>query len=334
MTFAKIVLEEAEQQYKQLANGTLQCPIKFPAIPSLEKYIKNSANFNERIQSENDGLSKAYKTIKNNKKGRLAAEKAKEKTKQDKIARQEEERLLEEKARQDEIARQEKEQQEQEARKMKLILRIVFFPFFLVYCVFYGLFLMLKLLFSGESGRTRFQYVSFASPILISIVFAIILFSNTDKINIVSSFSKWFTIWSIFSLVSLIVSISLLKKRLKVWKSSDATSVAGSIAASAVMAFCLILAIVFAVKLAFDPTEFVNFSVTGKTESTSFQTYYSTISFDLKNNSNAKITYISGEMKFYNGTDEVGSWNVNFNGEYDAGKSYAVAGDGIIFCLL
>lgn len=72
----------------------------------------------------------------------------------------------------------------------------------------------------------------------------------------------------------------------------------------------------------FDPTTFITFNVTGKTTSTSYSTYYSTISFSLKNNSNVEVTYICGEMKLYNGSTQVGSWNVYFNGEYQGGQSY------------
>ena len=175
-----------------------------------------------------------------------------------------------------------------------------------------------------DAVETFFQTIALASPIIMCIVFAIILFSNKEQISIVSNFTGWCTGWVFFTIASLITSIVLLKKRFGDWDVEDGASRAGSTIVAIIMIICSIIVFSNSGKLSsnFDPTTFITFNVTGKTTSTSYSTYYSTISFNLKNNSDVEVTYICGEMKLYNGSTQVGSWNVYFNGEYQGGQSY------------
>lgn len=66
-----------------------------------------------------------------------------------------------------------------------------------------------------DAIETFFQAIALASPIIMCIIFAIILFSNKEQISIVSNFTGWCTGWVFFTIASLITSIVLLKK--KIW---------------------------------------------------------------------------------------------------------------------
>ena len=167
-------------------------------------------------------------------------------------------------------------------------------------------------------------------PIVLSFVFAIILFVNKEQISVISSFGWWCFGWIVFTIASLCVFAFSAPETHKYYKniryyatmakSRKTTSRAVLIGAI----LCTIIVFFSAIKLEanFEPTQCVSISVTDK-EDTSRGSYFDTvITFELSNDSNTQVTYICGEMVFYNGENEVASYNVYFNGEYEAGKEY------------
>ena len=161
------------------------------------------------------------------------------------------------------------------------------------------------------------------SPILASVIFGVILFSNFLQIGIVSSAGAWCAAWVFFTIADMITSIIMLKKLFKAWNISfKVPRIAGVILISITALSCFVTFSNSAdLEPDFDPTTFISFEVDNITTNVGYSSYESTISFTLRNTSNVDVSYIYGEMTMYNGDDWVGTWNVYFSGDYKAGNS-------------
>lgn len=165
------------------------------------------------------------------------------------------------------------------------------------------------------------------APVL-CVIFGIILFLNKEQISIVSSFGWWCFGWIVFALVSIyIAGVSIpgmLKdyKNLEYYKLTSGERKKRSIIIAAVAIICAVVVIIGSAQLNFKPTECVSIAATDKEDTIAGKYYDTVITFELQNDSNVQVTYINGEMVFYNGETEVATYNVYFNGEYDAGESY------------
>lgn len=286
MKFIELAKSNLSKKYSDLFEGKTENILSDIDLSSAVKATNKYSNFVKRIKSEENEINDSIDKIIEKRNGRLAKEQA-----DADLARKN--REAEEKRRRDAIDRARREAEAKKEAKRKAI-------------------------------ETFLQTVALISPIILAVVFAIILFSNKEQISIIGNFTGWCTGWVFFTIASLIASIVLLKKRFGDWDYNETPSRLSSVLVAVVMVVFSIIAFSNAGKLSsnFDPTTFITFNVTGKTTSISYSTYYSEISFSVKNNSDVKVTYICGEMKLYNGSTQVGSWNVYFEGEYNGGQSY------------
>ena len=178
-----------------------------------------------------------------------------------------------------------------------------------------------------DATETFFQVICLISPIVMTVIFAIILFSNSEQLSIIGSFTNWCTAWVTFTIAALITSIVLLKRRFREWEASDKSSRVASAVVAVIIAICSTFVFVGSSGLSsnFDPTTFITFRVTQKSTDVRHNTLYSIISLELTNNSDVEVSYILGEMNLYNGNNIVGSWNVYFNGQYEGGYTYTTS---------
>ena len=286
MKFIELAKSNLSKKYSDLFEGKTENVLSDIDLSSVVKATNKYSNFVKRIKSEENEINDSIDKIIKKRNSRLAKEQA-----DADLARKN--REAEEKRERDAIDRAKREA---EAKKEAI----------------------------RKAVETFLQTVSLISPIILAVVFAIILFSNIDQISIIGNFTGWCIGWVFFTIVSLITSFVLLRKRFVDWDYNETPSRLSSVLVAVVMVVFSIIAFSNAGKLSsnFDPTTFITFDVTEKTTSTRYSTYYSKISFSVKNNSNVKVTYICGEMKLYNGSTQVGSWDVYFNGVYNGGQSY------------
>lgn len=176
-----------------------------------------------------------------------------------------------------------------------------------------------------NSKERKTHIVVYSCNLILCMIFGIILFFNKEQISIISSFGWWCVGWVVFTLVSIATSGAYLREACtrpltKDFKDHKKTPLKVIIA----MVLCSIVAVGFLTKLelGFDPTKCVTITATDKEDSIGGKYYDSVITFDLQNTSNLQVKYIMGEMTFYNGENEVASYNTYFQGEYNAGKSY------------
>lgn len=282
MNFTEMIKGNLKEKYSNMLNGKTARQNNDVVINDSGEFLSNYKTLADRLKREIKEINDGLARINDDKSSRIKAEN-------------------DERARQEKEAQDARDREERDRREAERAARA-----------------------KRDAVETFFQVIALASPIIMCIIFAIILFSNKEQISIVSNFTDWCTRWGYFTIASLITSIVLLKKRFGDWSVDDNASRAGSIIVAIIMIICSIIVFSNSGKLSsnFDPTTFITFNVTGKTTSTSYSTYYSTISFNLKNNSDVEVTYICGEMKLYNGSTQVGSWNVYFEGEYQGGQSY------------
>ena len=161
--------------------------------------------------------------------------------------------------------------------------------------------------------------------LVLCIVFGIILFSNKEQISIISSFGWWCVGYIVFAFLSIGTSGSYLHKALTRPLSKDFKDFKKSpVIVVAVMLVFSIIAFAFSAKLEpdFHPTKCITVTATAKEDTISGKYFDSVLTFDLQNTSNVKVTYINGEMVFYNGETKVAAYNVYFQGDYAPGESY------------
>ena len=189
-----------------------------------------------------------------------------------------------------------------------------------------------------EKFETLLQLFVYISPVLLSVIFALILFSNHEQISIISNFAGWCFGWVFFTITSLLTSIVLLKCKFGWgysvgWATNDIKSRVSAVVLSMVMIMFSIIGFSNAGKLSSDfyPPNDIAISVTGKTTSIDGNTmldgtyrvssYKTNISFSIANTGEIMISSIKGQLTFYNGTTRVGTYNVQFTGEYYGGST-------------
>lgn len=288
-----MIKDELKEKYASMLSGETPTQNKDIVIENSDIFLSHYKELIDRLKREDKEINDALIKINDARFSRIKSERE-EKARAAKEAKQREEEAKRE--RELLIERRKRAEREEEARKKA----------------------------KRDLIETVFQIVAFSLPIIMSVVFAIILFSNTEQISIISNFTGWCVGWVFFVVASLIVSISLFVNRHRNWNADDKKSRISAIVVSAVVVVCSIVVFSNSSNLSskFDPTNFIVWSVMGKTTSTSRSTYYSTISFNLNNTSKVRVTYVCGEMRLYNGVSEVGAWNVYFEGDYCAGQSY------------
>ena len=179
-----------------------------------------------------------------------------------------------------------------------------------------------------EHRESIIQVLAFSWPLLITIISAIIIFSHKTQISIESSYGGVVTGWVFFMLASIIAPAILLKVKSK-HRASDSFSRISAISIAIVAFILTIVMIATSAKLSshYDPTSFVRIEVINKTQSTSYSSYTSKISFTLSNTSNIEVSSIKGDMILYNGTTSIGTYDASFNGGCPAGSSRNVGFD-------
>lgn len=167
-----------------------------------------------------------------------------------------------------------------------------------------------------------------AMPAVLGVISGIILFFNKDQISIVSSFGWWCFGWIILALASLYISgvtiPDMLKdcKNIEYYKRTSKERRNRTVIIAIASIICAVVVFVGASKINFVPTECVSITATAKEDSASGRYYDTEITFELQNDSDVQVTYINGEMVFYNGETEVATYNVYFQGKYNSGESY------------
>lgn len=168
------------------------------------------------------------------------------------------------------------------------------------------------------------QYIVMALPAILSIIFGIILFVNKEQIDIISSFGGWCTGWVFFSLAAWIASLNLLKKRLIVWSRFDETARLSTVVVAILSVIFSVIVFTNSAKLepGFDPPGAISFTVREKEDYIEGSQYKTVLTFDLKNNGSVQVSYIEGEMRFFDKDTEIDIYTVRFDGTYNSGESY------------
>ena len=161
--------------------------------------------------------------------------------------------------------------------------------------------------------------------LIFCVILGIVLLFNKEQISIISNFLWWFIGWAIFALISFSTFGVYLKEAIKKPGSPkfklhrDAPKKA---VITMVVSLVATVVIIATMGFGFNPTKCVTITATDKDDTIGGKYYDSVISFDLKNTSDHKVTYINGEMVFYNGDTKIATYNVYFQGDYEAGESY------------
>ncbi len=287
MEFAEILKNNLSKKYDDLFNGKTESVLSDVDLNSATKASERYLAFSARIRAEESKINKCIDDVTKQRENRLAKEKH-------------DAELAERNKKNEEKIQKEEEERARMAneRRVAVMKKVV---------------------------ESSLQIIAYLSPIVISIIFGIILFTNIDQISIVSNFVGWCTGWVFFAIASLFVSLFLLGTRLfHAWNYDD---VAARVSASIVAVLMIVSSIIGfsnSAKLSrdFDPSTFVSIQVTGKNTSIKNGYYVTTISFSHRNKSDIKVNSIEGEAIFYNRNTEVNTWNVSFKGPFKAGNSY------------
>lgn len=176
---------------------------------------------------------------------------------------------------------------------------------------------------------TILQVVAYSLPVILSVIFGIILFSNQTQITIVSDFIAWCTWWVIFLIFSIISSSILFYNRFKSlgWDAEDKAPNVCAIVYAVIMLIASLIVFPSAGTLTpnFNPANNIEIEATSVNYSTSYSTYYTKIYYTIENKGNIEVTGFVGEMRFYDGEEEISFRTVRFTGSYKQGNSYNVS---------
>lgn len=167
---------------------------------------------------------------------------------------------------------------------------------------------------------TILQVVAYSLPVILSVIFGIILFSNQTQITIVSDFIAWCTWWWVFMLFSVASSVILFYYRFRSygWEAEEKAPNVCAIVYAVIMVIASLIVFPSAGTLTpnFNPANNIEIEATSVNYSTSYSTYYTKIYYTIENKGNIEVSAFEGEMRFYDGEEEIAFWRVTFSGSY------------------
>lgn len=162
----------------------------------------------------------------------------------------------------------------------------------------------------------------FVLNLILDIIFAVIMFKNKDQVSIISNYNTWLGWWIVYSIFTIGLSIYAVHNGISYgfgWDNS--TTIPAWIVGILLIVFSIIgFTNTGKLKKDFDPTTFISIETLKKYGSVSASTYTTKLDFNLHNNSDITVSYVYGDMTFYNCETVVSVWHVYFSGTLYSGS--------------
>lgn len=169
--------------------------------------------------------------------------------------------------------------------------------------------------------ETILQYVAFLAPLVMSIVFAIILFSNSTQIRFYGSYAGLAIGWGFFLIFSIICAIVVFKLRKNLGSHKTQRIAASIIGAIVLVASIVVLAESASLESDFGPQSLVSISITGKKNDVQYHNT-TTLYFTIENKSDRDLSSIHGDLTFYDEDDyAIAVYSVQLQGPFTPGET-------------